>query len=303
MDEPEDSWLSVDADPKEAEQRASYYLNKDPFPQIPRALLSGHHIEAYARRIAMIFPAYGIERPGVDGRKGALKTASYETQPGGTLIYYDEKGRLLRKRLDHSKHGSICLPANSITFVSTRDRFFLPNYIALRFNLRIKHVHRGILLGTGPIVDPGYNRQILIPLHNLTDSEYYIPLDEGLIWIEFTKTSAEYKDGLDSLPAADLKGDEELPPNTKKDIEEYLFKANNGFPIRSSIPKAIVQSQEAVEKTSRRIAILQGVGILALVSLVVGLISVFVSVLNLISTTQTSLRTLQERVGQLERKR
>ncbi len=174
--------------------------------------------------------------------------------------------------------------------------------MALRFNLRIKHVHRGILLGTGPIVDPGYNKEILIPLHNLTDSDYYISSDEGLIWIEFTKTSAVYKNGPEHSPTEELANFEPLPDNTKKEIEEYLFKANNGFPIRSSIPKAILESKEAVEKTSRRVAILQGIGILALVSLVVGLISVFVSVLNLISTTQTSLRTLSERVSKIENK-
>lgn len=296
-----DTWLQPEDRLVDAQKRASYYLDKDPFPQIPRALLSGHHIKAYAERTAMIFPAHGIQRDGVKGRKGALKTASYETQPGGTLIYYDEDGKLVRKKLSNDRHGAICLPANSITFVSTRDRFFLPNYIALRFNLRIKHVHRGILLGTGPIVDPGYNKEILIPLHNLTDSDYYISTDEGLIWVEFTKTSAEYKNAPQVKPPEDLAGVDDLPDNTKKDIEEYLFKANNGFPIRSSIPKAIVESKQAVEKTSRRVAILQGVGILALVSLVVGLISVFVAVLNLISSTQTSLRSLEERVTRLEK--
>jgi deoxycytidine triphosphate deaminase len=299
MPEPAD-WLSPEDDVSVAQERAAYYLNRDPFPHIPRALLSGEHIKAYAKRTAMIFPAHGIPRDGVKGREGALKTASYETQAGGTLIHYDENGRIVRKKLDTAKHGSICLPANSITFVSTRDRFFLPNYIALRFNLRIKHVHRGILLGTGPIVDPGYNKEILIPLHNLTDTEYYISSDEGLIWIEFTKTSAEYKIGPKPIATKELDGDEELPDNTKKDIEEYLFKANNGFPIRSSIPKAILDTKEAVETTSRRVAILQGVGILALVSVVIGLISVFVAVLNLISTTQASLRTLNEKVTRLE---
>lgn len=303
MADTDETWLALSAPLTEAQARADQYRNVDPFPQIPRALLAGPHIEEYARRTAMIFPAYGIKRTGHEGRKGALKTASYETQPGGTLIYFDEKDRVVRKKLSADKHGSICLPANSITFVSTRDRFFLPNYIALRFNLRIKHVHRGILLGTGPIVDPGYNKEILIPLHNLTDSDYYISTDEGLIWIEFTKTSADYKPFPKMTNPKELafEADDELPENTKKDIEEYLFKANNGFPIRSSIPKAIVEATDAVETTSKRIAILQGVGILALVSLVIGLVSVFVSMLTLVSNTQSALRALEQRVANLEK--
>ena len=57
----------------------------------------------------------------------------------------------------------------------------LPNYIAVQFNLRITHVHRGLLLGTGPLVDPGFHGKILIPLHNLTSEKYIIRADEGLI--------------------------------------------------------------------------------------------------------------------------
>ena len=50
-------------------------------------------------------------------------------------------------------------------------------------------MHRGLLLGTGPLVDPGFHGRLLIPLHNLTSDEYTIRGDEGLIWMEFTKTS------------------------------------------------------------------------------------------------------------------
>ena len=46
--------------------------------------------------------------------------------------------------------------ANSIVFVECDLDFRLPDFIALRFNLQIRHVHRGLLLGTGPLVDPGY---------------------------------------------------------------------------------------------------------------------------------------------------
>jgi hypothetical protein len=81
------------------------------------------------------------------------------------------------------------LPANPITFVQVEPEFRLPNYIALRFNLRITHVHRGLLLGTGPLVDPGFRGKLLIPMHNLTASDYELATKEALIWIEFTKTT------------------------------------------------------------------------------------------------------------------
>ena len=97
----------------------------------------------------------------------------------------------------------------------TEETLGLPYYMAVRVNLRIKHVHRGILLGTGPLIDPGYDQPILIPLHNLTDQDYFIGLDEGLIWVEFTKAYPAPCDPLWSAPA--------LPESTvKKTFEEYF---------------------------------------------------------------------------------
>lgn len=266
-----------DADLKGAKDRAAHYLNLDPFPDIPRALLSAEHIVAYARETAMIWPAHGIEKSTDKGKDGALKSASYETRPGNRFMYYDDAGKLVEQ--DLTKPGTIRLPANSITFVSTEDRFFLPNYIALRFNLRIKHVHRGLLLGTGPLVDPGYQKQILIPLHNLTDQEYHISTDEGLIWIEFTKTSALHEgQGVPKRPTT-LAVPIGLPGNTQKTFEQHLFKASSGFPIRSSLPTTIKQVKDTAEAADRRSKLLQGIGIFALVGFVISLVSVFVSML------------------------
>lgn len=289
-----------DNDLKAAETRAKQYLNVDPFPEIPRSLLSAEHIVAYAQETAMIWPAHGIDKTSGKGRGGALKSASYETKPGYVFMHFNAKGNLVQRKLD--KPGTIKLPANSITFVSTSDRFFLPNYIALRFNLRIKHVHRGLLLGTGPLVDPGYGMQILIPLHNLTDSDYHISTDEGLIWVEFTKTSALLEDASAALTPRPLALPPELPSNTQKTFEEHLFKASGGFPIRSSLPSALKEAKDTAEAADRRSKLLQGVGILALVSFVIALVSVFISILNLLTNTQAQLRSLSEQVAKLEAK-
>lgn len=288
-----------------ARQRAAEFLNVDPFPDVPRALLSKEHIVQYAKQIAMIYPAYGIDKATDLGKDDALKPASYETRPGSFVIHYDKQGKLRRENFNLTKHGIIRIPANSITFVTTRDRFFLPNYIAMRFNLRIKHVHRGLLLGTGPLVDPGYDKEILIPLHNLTDSDYHISLDEGLIWVEFTKTSAAFED--DTFRDRDVKlaGDPKernLAEHTRKSIEEYLFKANGGYPIRSSIPKAIIEAENSAASAAKRVRIIQTVGILALVSLAIGLVSVFLSVMSLISDTNSYLRDLDNRVTAIEKR-
>lgn len=286
---------------EEAVDRARIYINRDPFPYIPRALLSKEHIVAYAAKTGMIYPAKGINHGGDKWKDDdALKTASYETRIGHKVFRYNEKDELVSQELELDKPGVVTLPPNSITFVSTEDEFFLPNYIALRFNLRIKHVHRGLLLGTGPLVDPGYDKRILIPLHNLTDSAYHISTQEGLIWVEFTKTSALRKGESRSSLERELDEAHELPPTTKKELEEHLFKASGGDPIRSSIPKAVTEAQRSAKLAERRSKTLQTVGVVALISIAIGLVSVLVSVLSLVTATQAQLRSVENRLNDLE---
>ena len=57
------------------------------------------------------------------------------------------------------------LAPNSIAFVALEPCFRIPEYMALRFNLKIKHIYKGLLLGTGPLVDPGFSGKLFIPLH------------------------------------------------------------------------------------------------------------------------------------------
>src|SRR5580704_15990350 len=73
--------------PKEAERRSKKYRDVDPFPKIPRALLSSEHIKGYVRETGMIYPFGG------DRDRDALKSASYEARAGGQFIYWDEDGK------------------------------------------------------------------------------------------------------------------------------------------------------------------------------------------------------------------
>jgi deoxycytidine triphosphate deaminase len=163
----------------EANLRAQQFKQLDPFPDIPPALLSAGDIEDYARVTAMLHPFYA--------EPASLKPASYEVRPGRKFVRWDEFGK--RIELDITKDGIFQLPPNSISFIQIEPKIRLPDYIAIRFNLRITHVHRGLLLGTGPLIDPGFCGVPLIPLHNLTAESFQIRGDEGLIWVEFTKTT------------------------------------------------------------------------------------------------------------------
>ncbi|HTW72115.1 MAG TPA: hypothetical protein VME47_19680 [Acetobacteraceae bacterium] len=300
------------SDEHEAELRAQLFRIVDPFPTVPPALLSSAEIADYARVTAMLFPFFPT--------RDRLKGASYEVQPGGRYTYWDESGRIVQEQIGAS--GTYNLRANSITFVQLESKFFLPDYIAARFNLRIKHVHRGILLGTGPLVDPGFKGNLLIPLHNLTSDDYEISGNEGLIWVEFTKTSWRPSMGSRYIEdqISDRLGKFFSIPRDKTDLppETYFQKANGGMPIRSSIPDAIRVAREnsdraresanlsetnvkdarrETERISRRFRNLGLAGffggLIALVAILVGLCTAMISVSQSVQTTHTLAAAVQ----------
>ena len=233
---PEREILSREGARKQAERHRDSD-QADPFPDIRPSLLSADHIKEYVMETGAIAPFYTG-----GGRHSRLKMATYEGRIGDRAFVYNKKGML--ESLDFDTE--LTVKANSIVFVECDLDFRLPNYLALRFNLQIRHVHRGLLLGTGPLVDPGYWGKLCIPLHNLTDEDYSIARDDGLIWVEFTKTTADQKG------ASDLG----RPPLDKKDgywnIREFIERAarpRNGVGesvhIRSSISKVIDRAEDA----------------------------------------------------------
>ncbi len=252
-----------------ADDRARNARDRDPYLNIiPPALLSSEHIQNYVMQTAMLHPFHPDS--------GRLKPASYEVRPGKLMIYWDENGRKVTDQI--VPHQTYILRANSITFLQIESRLYLPNYIAARFNLRITHVHRGLLLGTGPLIDPGFCGDLLIPVHNLTSDDYKISSDDGLIWIEFTKTSRDYA----TVPKGDplFKGLEAY--KTDRPAEYYFEKANKNNPIQSSIPKAITESrflslrsERFARKAERTNKIFAGLGILAIAGTVIGLLTFF----------------------------
>lgn len=225
---------------EEADARATLFKRLDPFPDIQPALLSAGDIEDYARVTAMLFPFY--PEPAV------LKPASYEVRPGRKFVRWNEFGK--RIEIDITEEGSFELPPNTISFIQIEPKIRLPDYIAIRFNLRITHVHRGLLLGTGPLIDPGFSGVPLIPLHNLTAETFHIRGNEGLIWVEFTKTRPQIVKT--SEPAYARRG--VFHPleghKTDKDINYYFYRANDLQPIRSSIPEAIKTSAANAEEAA-----------------------------------------------------
>lgn len=204
---------------------SSYKHWDDPFPNIAPALLNSADIRAYAEHQTLegrLFEPFDTSR---------LKSASYEITFVDALCCSWPKDATKRSDQILTLGTSLTIPSNGIVFVCPAVKFNLPPYLALRFNLAIRWVHRGLLLGTGPLVDPGFEGHLLIPVHNLTDEDVIICASKGFIWVEVTKIS----------PNPPLYFEHEyayvpFDPNKKKlEVAQYFERANKGAPIRSSI--------------------------------------------------------------------
>ncbi len=243
---------------EDANERYETYRSIDPFPSIAPALLNSADIADYVAATGMIFPFDQSE----------LKPASYGVRLGGKCVYWNDDGQKKVVVLTTEKTGQIdgiehtkeiTIRRNSIVFVSLEPSFRLPEYIALRFNLKIKNVYRGLLLGTGPLVDPGFKTRLSFPLHNLTNEEYTLRAGEIFIYLEFTKVSAWqkwYPDKTEDSLGNDLLSKEgtysPFPDRklTRKDIDDYLHHANSGRAVQSSIPVVLRSTEEAAAKSA-----------------------------------------------------
>ena len=139
--------------------------------------------------------AYYIEKYGIIDNydKSCYGSASYHMRIGGDVLTWDGGAKtefILDEFEDRNKnkYNSLELKPNSLTFVTTIEKFNLTKDIICRFNLKSKWVHQGLLLGTGPIVDPQLNAYLLIPLHNFSSQTIRMNYGDELISVEFTKT-------------------------------------------------------------------------------------------------------------------
>ena len=261
----------------------------DPFPGTPPALLTADDIKKYVLETGAVAPF----DPSEAGKR--LKKAAYEGRIGNVAYEFDANFALVKIPND-----PLVVKANSIVFIESDIDFRLPEFIALRFNLQIRHVHRGLLLGTGPIVDPGYWGKLCIPLHNLTNEDYPIPRDEGLIWIDFTKTSLKKGKGVTSMGRLALGR-----PDGFWNIKDFIDKAakpigmeGKTVAIRSSIPTMTQEATERAERAEKYLDRVRNIGIIGAITV---LISLFVLAGGFYSSIQNAYNSLAPKVDDIEK--
>lgn len=286
---------------EDANARYSVHKKNDPYPQISPALLNSADIAAYVKQTALIYPFYETK----------LKGASYDVKIQGKVVYWEfkEDGKVVQKEcLLEKKDDFFDLAPNSIAYVTLEPTFRMPSYLALRFNLKITHIYKGLLLGTGPLVDPGFVGKLSIPLHNMTSNTYRFRYDEELITMEFTKMSQSHE--WDYAYTAPHK-ENYIPNEIKSDrnVIDYINKALSKDRLTyviSSIPDAVndckkeVRGAKKTVKSMQRSATIQAaVSVIAVCTLV---ISAMTLAFNANSKTSERYDSLYKEYSQLQAK-
>jgi deoxycytidine triphosphate deaminase len=250
--------------------------------KVPGGMLSSPHIKYCIKKYKII----------EDHDWGGLRAASYDMRIGGSVLTWvdgEKKEIKLGKETDVNKniYTSIDLRPNSLTFVTTIEKFNLPKDIIARFNLKSKLVHEGLLLGTGPIVDPELKANLFIPLHNFSNRDITLNYGDEFICVEFTKT---------------LNPDDEIEfedENTKeKEVCKYVKNRNRifdfggykkrleGKKVESSVLSALNEHGKSVEEYRDKLQFFSWVGAATFGAIFIGLLTLVFTTWMLLSSSQ-----------------
>ena len=285
----------------EAAARFAETRGKDPYPNIHPALLNTADLLDYIAATGMIYP---FEEPA--DRSEMLKPASCGIRLAGDVVYWDTEPDGTPKKVEETLKpgGELILKRNSIVYVTLEPTLRLPDYIAARFNLTIRDIYRGVLVGTGPLVDPGFTGRLSLPLHNLTYNDYPIRGGEPLVWMEFTKISNNEKWQNHGPSHARVSSYEEFPKRKKNrsKVHDYLRYAWP-TPITSSIPPLVQTAQHAAvsarEAVRRQQRIFAGLSAFGAAILVVAIAAMLVAVVGVIQDSNSDRQALTEKVRSL----
>jgi deoxycytidine triphosphate deaminase len=136
-----------------AENKYEKFKTDDPFPTIPTCQLNSADILRYVTTIGMIEPFNPELCEGV----------TYQCHFSGTYYRWLDDKEVFRDTKTLSDTELLELRPNSITYLEIKEHFQVPDYLLFRYNLNVSHVYKGLLLGTGPIVDPGFVGHLFIP--------------------------------------------------------------------------------------------------------------------------------------------
>jgi deoxycytidine triphosphate deaminase len=189
------------------------------------------------------------------------------------------------------------MPPNSIIFVSIAESLDLPYYIVARFNLRVDWVYKGILLGTGPQVEPGFRGNLSCPLYNLTSRPHLITLGQEFATIDFERTTNFVNQTPHSIHEKLERRGKVWSYKHSPESEFLLFDQDQLQPLgKYPLDYKIVSS---LEQMASELALWRKIGIAVVVSFIALTLALLNLQSNLMRDTVSNAKDLAQLKGQL----
>jgi dCTP deaminase len=118
-----------------------------------------------------------------DGKQ--LQGASYDARLGDQVF----KTRPERGIIKPSEKGVIIIEPGEFVILTTHEGFELPNNIACKIGLRSHYARKGLILLSGPQIDPGFKGILTVGIYNVGPMDVAVPYLEPICTIEFYKLS------------------------------------------------------------------------------------------------------------------
>ena len=124
----------------------------DPEPDMS-AVLTADRIRAYHYKVGRMIRPFQEQH---------LNPASYDLTLGPRCLVDGEE------QLLNAWNPVLRIPPGSIAFVTPREVLLIPHWLVATFNLKSEYIFKGLLMGIGPQIDPGFMGVLTCPLHNIS---------------------------------------------------------------------------------------------------------------------------------------
>jgi deoxycytidine triphosphate deaminase len=112
-----------------------------------------------------------------------LNPASYDLTLGPWCLV-DGEEKVLSPR-----NPVLRIPPGSIALVTPREQLLIPHWLVATFNLKSEYIFKGLLMGIGPQIDPGFMGALTCPLHNISCEAISLSFCEPFAKLDFIKTT------------------------------------------------------------------------------------------------------------------
>ena len=112
--------------------------------------------------------------------EGCLQPASYDMRLGEQAITSTH-----REKINPATRGLLIIPAGDFALVTTHERVKMSSKMAGHIGLRSYFARKGLVVLSGPQIDPGFEGVLVIGLCNLSPSDVVLPYKERFCTVEF----------------------------------------------------------------------------------------------------------------------